>query len=113
MVAIEHISKRHHRFSCKRVKVIQRCLKMIFLSSGIEISNRNGPLLLYFKRKLPQLFSRKKKMLKASIIVSLNWKLRFPSNSISRSGSGLGTDSSTNPNKRQYWRHYLELNEKF
>ena len=53
-----------------------------------DLFNRNGLLLLYFKRKLPEPFSREK-MPKASIIVSLTWKLRFISNSISRSGSGL------------------------
>ena len=67
--------------------MIQRCLKMIYLSRGTEITNRNGLLLLYL-RKLPELFPRDK-IPKASIIVSLTWKLRFTSNSISRSGSGL------------------------
>ena len=32
--------------------MIQRCLKIICLSRGTEITNRNG--LLYFKRKLPE-----------------------------------------------------------
>ena len=44
-----------------------------------KISNRNGLLLFYFKRKLPEPFPREK-IPKASIIVSLAWKLRFTSN---------------------------------
>ena len=39
---------------------MQRCLKMICLSRGTEITNRNGLLLLYFKRKLPEPFPQKK-----------------------------------------------------
>ena len=39
--------------------MIQRCLKMVCLSRGTEITNRNGLLLLYFKRKLES-FPREK-----------------------------------------------------
>ena len=39
---------------------MQNCLKMICLSRGTEITNRNGLLLLYFKRKLPEPFPREK-----------------------------------------------------
>ena len=34
--------------------MIQRCLKMIYLSRGTETTNRNGLLFSYFKRKLPE-----------------------------------------------------------
>ena len=40
--------------------MIQKCLKLICLSRGTEIPNRNGLLLLYFKRKLPEPFPREK-----------------------------------------------------
>ena len=62
---------------------------MISLSNWTEITDRDGPLLLYFNRELPEPFSREK-IPHASIIVSQTWKLRFTSNSISRSGTGLG-----------------------
>ena len=35
-----------------------KMFKMICLSIGTEITNRNGLLLLYFKRKLPEPFPR-------------------------------------------------------
>ena len=74
---------------CKSLKMTNNHLRMISLSNWTEITDRDGPLLLYFNRELPEPFSREK-IPHASIIVSRTWKLRFTSNSISRSGTGLG-----------------------
>ena len=76
---------------------------MIYLSRGTEITNRNRLLLLYFKRKHSEPFPREK-IPKASIIVSLIWKMRFTSNSISRSGSGL-----LRPVGRPSWTNYFKV----
>ena len=73
---------------CKKVKMTQNCFKLICRSSSTEMFNKVGLLLLYFSIELPEPFARDK-MPQASIIVSRTWKLRFTSNSIFRSGTGL------------------------
>ena len=66
---------------CKRLKMTNNHLRMISLSNWTEITDRDGPLRLYFNTELPEPFSREK-IPQASIILSRTWKLRFTSNSI-------------------------------
>ena len=55
VVAIKRIFKNHLKSACKRVKVIQRCSKIIYQEE------QKWALLLHFKRKLPKPFPQGKK----------------------------------------------------
>ena len=89
VVAVNIIFKRYFlKILCKMLKMTNNHLRMISLSNWTEITDRDGPLQLYFNRELPEPFSREK-IPQASIVVSRTWKLRFTSNSISRSWTGL------------------------
>ena len=66
----------------------QNCLNWFVDQSSTEIFNRDGLLSLYFNIALPESFAPEK-IPQAGIIVSRTWKLRFTSNSISRSGTRL------------------------
>ena len=72
----------------KSLKMIQNCFKLICRSSSTEFFNRDGLMPLYFNVEVPEPFARGK-IPQVSMTVSRTWKLRFTSNSISRSGTGL------------------------
>ena len=90
----------------KTLKMTNNNLWMIVLLSWTEITDRDGLLRLYFNIELPEPFSREK-IPQASIIVRWTWKLRFTSNSVSRSGTVLVRTCVSNKNIMSYVRSYV------